>query len=84
MLSKERLYNLYDCLNYIETNMIEGAIVEVGCYKGASVAFCRNFSKKKFMDLILLRDIQNPIVEKKIFGVLIKINYLRKRKIGAK
>lgn len=70
MLSKERLYNLYDCLNYIETNMIEGAIVEVGCYKGASIGFCRNFSKKKIYGFDTFEGHPEPNSrEKDIWGI---------------
>ena len=68
MLSKERLYNIFNCLNYIKLNGVKGDIVEVGCFKGANLALCRKFSKKKSMDLILLWVIKNLTIKKRIFG----------------
>jgi O-methyltransferase len=47
MLSKERMYNIYKCLKYIKKYSIKGDIVEIGCYKGASLALCRKFSSRK-------------------------------------
>ncbi|HLN22563.1 MAG TPA: TylF/MycF/NovP-related O-methyltransferase [Patescibacteria group bacterium] len=47
LLSIERFYNLFNCVNYIEDAGIEGAIVECGVYKGGSVAFEASLLKSR-------------------------------------
>ena len=69
MLSKERLYNIFDCLIYIKLNSVKGDIVEVGCYKGATLALCRKFSKKKIYGFDTFMGHQKPnAIEKDIWG----------------
>ena len=70
MSSKERLYNLYDCLDYVKKNNIKGDIVEVGVYKGANVAFCRKFSERKIFGFDTFEGHPEPnIKEKDIWGI---------------
>ena len=61
MLSKERLYNIYDCLSYIKSNKVVGDIVEVGCFKGGNIALCRKFSKKKIYGFDTFSGHQEPL-----------------------
>ena len=69
MLSKERLYNIYDCIQYIDSNNIKGDIVEVGCFKGGNIALCRKFSKKMIYGFDTFEGHQMPIGnEKDIWG----------------
>jgi len=60
MLSRERLYNIFDCLNYIKLNNVKGDIIEVGCYKGANLALCRKFSNKKIYGFDTFMGHQKP------------------------
>lgn len=70
MLSKERLYNLYDCINYVKNNKIKGDIVEVGCFKGANLSLCRKFSDKKIFGFDTFEGHPEPnINEIDIWGV---------------
>ena len=70
MQTKERLFNLYDCLKYIEKNNIKGEIVEVGCYKGATLAFCRSFSKRKIYGFDTFEGHPEPdLDDKDIWGI---------------
>ncbi len=70
MSSKERLYNLYDILDYVKKNNIKGDIVEVGVYKGANIAFCRKFSNKKILGFDTFEGHPEPNTkEKDIWGI---------------
>lgn len=40
MLSRERLYDLYNSIIYINKASIKGDIIEVGCWAGGSLALC--------------------------------------------
>jgi O-methyltransferase len=46
MLSRERLYDIYNSIDYIIKNRIPGEIVEIGCWGGGALGLCHYALRK--------------------------------------